>query len=167
MALARCEFPFCQKCPSLYICELYRSEYHSFYSLLGVLGFLGLLWFCILHCEARINLRKTRFQKVCFLCTGCSFQHSGLWWSGIGKCKHMCLKIFGPSIVITVLRKAMLTSLGRMVFFHFWFIFYFVVSKDQTDMQEMRVLLSRSQKDNKPSRISFSNVHVKPRELME
>ncbi len=123
MALARCKFPFCQKCPSLYICELYRSEYYSFYSLWGVLGFLGLLWFCILHCEARINLKETGFQKVCFLCTGCSFQHLGLWWSGIGKCKHMCLKIFGPSIVITVLRKAMLTSLGRTLLFHFWFIF--------------------------------------------
>jgi hypothetical protein len=45
--------------------------------------------------------------------------------------------------------------------------FYFVVSKDQTDMQERRILLSRSQKDNKPIRISFSNVHIKPRELME
>ncbi len=78
---------------------------------------------CILHCEARINLKKTGFQKLCFLCTGCSFQHLGLWWSGIGMCKHMCLKIFGPSIVITVLRKAMLTSLGRTVLFHFWFIF--------------------------------------------
>ncbi len=94
-----------------------------FYSLWGLLGFLGLLWFCILHCEARIDLKKAGFQKVCFLCTGCSFQHLGLWWSGIGKCKHMCLKIFGPSIVITVLRKAMLTSLGRTVLFHFWFIF--------------------------------------------
>jgi hypothetical protein len=79
----------------------------------------------------------------------------------------MCLKIFGPSIVITVLRKAMLTSLGRTVSLPFLVYFYFVVSKDQADMQERRILLSRSLKDNKPSRISFPNVHIKPRELME
>lgn len=42
----------------------------------------------------------------------CSFQHLALLWKGIGKYKHMNLRSFGLSIVLTTQRKERLISVG-------------------------------------------------------